>query len=33
VRVSGVGEVRYHGAPTVTQRISGAGSVQQLTPG
>jgi len=25
--------VRYHGAPTVTQRISGAGSVQQLTPG
>lgn len=31
VRISGVGTVRYHGSPTVTQSISGAGKVLQAS--
>lgn len=33
VQISGYGTVRYHGNPTVTQSISGAGRVSQATEG
>jgi hypothetical protein len=33
VRISGLGTVRYHGDPTVTQSISGSGTVTQIDAG
>ena len=33
VRLSGVGQVRFHGEPHVTQRITGAGSIEPIAPG
>lgn len=33
VRISGLGHVRYHGDPTVTQTISGSGTVTQIDAG